>query len=83
MNEPSTIDTTPPMVSTPWLAILISAMSRATPNRMRRSPAQLMGRLWKAKKARIREMPPITPGSTTPGFDSSKKMPSMPTIMRI
>ncbi len=75
--------TTPPAVRTPWLTTLISAISSATPNRMRSTPAQLMGRLWKAKKARIREIPPITPGRTTPGFCSSKKMPSMPTIIRM
>src|SRR6266404_1322537 len=67
MKDPSTMATTPPAVRTPWLTILISAIRRATPNRMSSTPAQLMGRLWKAKKARIREMPPMTPGSTTPG----------------
>ena len=40
-----------------------------------------MGRLWNAKKARISEMPPMTPGRITPGFDSSKKSPSMPSII--
>ena len=71
------------MVSTPWLTILISAIRSATPNRISSTPAQLIGRLWNAKKARIKEMPPMTPGRTTPGFCSSKKMPSMPTIIRI
>ena len=70
------------MVRTPWLTTLISAMSSATPKRMRSSPAQLMGRLWKAKKARIMLMPPSTPGRMAPGLDSSKKSPSMPTIIR-
>ena len=42
-----------------------------------------MGRLWKAKKARIRLIPPITPGRIAPGLDSSKKMPSIPTIIRM
>ena len=37
------------------------------PKRIRSSPAQLMGRLWKAKKARMRQMPPMTPGRITPG----------------
>ena len=74
---------TPPIVSTPWLTILISAIRSTIPNRIRSSPAQLIGRLWKAKNARISEMPPITPGRITPGFASSKKRPSMPSISRM
>src|SRR5215470_1261004 len=83
MKDPRTIATTPPAVSTPWLATLISAIRSPTPKRMRSTPAQLMGKLWKAKKARISAMPPITPGRMAPGFCSSKKMPSMPTIIRM
>jgi len=41
-----------------------------------------MGRLWKAKNARMSEMPPMTPGRITPGFESSKNRPSIPSIMR-
>jgi len=83
MIDPSSMATTPPIVRIPWLTTLISTSSSPTPKMISSSPAQLMGRLWKAKNAKIRLMPPITPGRMEPGLDSSKKMPSMPTIIRM
>jgi len=41
----------------------------------------LIGRLWKAKNARISEIPPMTPGRIAPGLESSKKRPSIPSII--
>jgi hypothetical protein len=81
--EPSSIETTPPTVRIPWLTTLISAISKTTPKRIRSNPAQLMGRLWKAKNARMMLIPPITPGRIAPGVESSKKRPSIPAIMRM
>ena len=43
MSEPSSMATTPPTASTPWLTTLISAISSTTPNRSRSRPAQLIG----------------------------------------
>src|SRR5256886_7421044 len=39
ISEPSAIETMPPIASTPWLTILISATSRTIPNRIRSRPA--------------------------------------------
>ena len=80
ITDPSRIAMMPPIVRTPWLTTLISAIRSTMPKMMRRSPAQLMGRVWKAKNARIRQMPPMIPGRMTPGFASSKKRPSIPSI---
>src|SRR3989454_659392 len=81
MSEPSAIETIPPTASTPWLVTLTSAMKSTMANRMSSRPAKLIGRLWKAKNARISEMPPMTPGRTAPGVDSSKMSPSVPSII--
>jgi len=40
-------------------------------------------RVINEKKARIRDMPPITPGKIAPGWDISKYSPARPIIMRI
>ena len=53
------------------------------PKRIKRKPAQLMGRLWKAKNARMSEMPPMMPGRITPGLASSKNRPSIPSMSRM
>src|SRR5439155_1639133 len=81
MSEPSAIETIPPTASTPWLVTLTSAMKSTMANRMSSRPAKLIGRLWRAKNARISEMPPMTPGRTAPGVDSSKMSPSVPSII--
>jgi len=56
---------------------------RTENSKIRSRPAQLIGKLWKAKKARMRLIPPSTPGKMTPGLDSSKKIPSIPIIIRM
>jgi len=81
--EPSRTAMIPPMVRAPWLATFTSAIRSTIPKRIRRKPAQLIGRLWKAKKARISEIPPMMPGRITPGLASSKKRPSIPSMRRM
>src|SRR5256885_58612 len=66
MSEPSAIETIPPTASTPWLVTLTSAMKSTMANRMSSRLAKLIGRLWKAKNARVSEMPPMTPGQPAP-----------------
>ena len=81
--EPRMMAITPPMVRTPWLATFTSAIRSTMPKRIKRKPAQLMGRLWKAKNARMSEMPPMIPGRITPGLASSKNRPSIPSMSRM
>ncbi len=47
------------------------------------TPAKFTGRVWNAKNARMRDMPPITPGKIAPGEESSKYMPASPMSIRI
>src|SRR5213593_1408295 len=74
-SEPSSSEITPPAASRPWLCTLISARKNTMASRISATPAVLTGKVESAKKARMRQMPPTTPGRMAPGFWSSNSSP--------
>ena len=57
--------------------------SRAAPSTTSARPAQLSGRIENPNSAIVSETAPIAPGKTTPGCNTSKTSPTIPTRKRI
>ena len=74
---------TAPTPRMPKPATWSSSTARTTASRMKATPAQLNGRLPRARKASNSAIPPTTPGTIRPGLNSSMTMPSAPTVSRM
>ncbi len=83
MIEPSTNAAVPLAAKKPMPGARASAAKSAMAMTIRRTPAQLMGRLPKAANARIRQMTPITPGKMLPGLYNSAISPMLPSVNRM
>src|SRR5207249_1751717 len=70
-SEPSRNAAMPPAPMSPKVGRNASATRSATPSRRSASPDVLTGRTWRAVSPSTRQMPPTTPGNTTPGWVSS------------
>ncbi len=58
----------------------ISATKKPTPSAMSSSAPMFTGSIWKAMAAMTRQIPPTTPGTMVPGWNSSSMMPSTPSM---
>ena len=68
----------PPAVSTPCVGAWRSTTSSAIPSSMSASPPQLGLSTENPYRASTRQTAPSAPGSTTPGWSTSKMSPTIP-----
>ena len=67
IRPPAIIATIPPIARMPWLVTVASKTNKTMASRINAAPAQLTGNILNANRARIRLMPPMTPGRIRPG----------------